>query len=97
MLILSRKKDEKIVINNDIQIQIIDIKSDTVKIGIDAPKHIKIYREEVWDNIQSENQRAAASTDSEMVPHSIQELHEHLSSRVEQASDDGSNQSSNEE
>lgn len=61
MLILSRKKDERIVIDDNIQIQIVDVRSDIVKIGIEAPKSVKIYREEVWSNIQKENREADVS------------------------------------
>ena len=55
MLILTRKKDEVIVINNDIKIRIVDIRSDGVKLGVEAPPHVKVYRKELWDNIQAEN------------------------------------------
>ena len=47
MLALSRKKDEAIVINDDIEIKVIEIKGDQVKIGISAPKSVPIYRKEV--------------------------------------------------
>ena len=47
MLALSRKKDEAVIINNDIEITIIEIKGDHVKLGITAPKSVPIYRKEV--------------------------------------------------
>ena len=56
MLILSRKVDEKIKIGNDISIQIIGISGDQVKIGVDAPKTVKVFRQEVYDDIQRQNQ-----------------------------------------
>ena len=59
MLILTRKKDESIIINGNIEIQIISIEEGRVKIGINAPKDIEIFRSEVFDKIQSENQAAA--------------------------------------
>ena len=63
MLALSRKKDEAIVINNDIEIKIIEIKGDQVKIGISAPKSVPIYRKEVYVQIQEAN-KAATETDT---------------------------------
>lgn len=51
MLVLSRKKNESIVINNDISIQVIKIRGDKVRLGIEAPKHIPVHRSEVHDAI----------------------------------------------
>ena len=59
MLALSRKKDEAIVINNNVEIKIIEIKGDQVKLGISAPKSVPIYRKEVYLQIQEANQAAA--------------------------------------
>jgi len=61
MLVLSRKKDQSIVIGDNIEITIIDIQSDQVRIGINAPKNIAIHRKEVYIEIQEENKRAAGS------------------------------------
>ncbi|MGN0161839.1 MAG: carbon storage regulator CsrA [Lachnospiraceae bacterium] len=61
MLALSRKKDEAIVINNDIEIKILEVKGDQVKLGISAPKSVPIYRKEVYVQIQEENKEAADS------------------------------------
>ena len=55
MLALSRKKDEAVIINDDIEITIIEIKGDQVKIGISAPKSVPIYRKEVYMQIQNAN------------------------------------------
>ncbi|MBQ1832451.1 MAG: carbon storage regulator CsrA [Treponema sp.] len=60
MLILSRKIDEKIKIGNDITLTIIEVHGDMVKIGVEAPKNVKIFRQEVFDAIQTENKAAAA-------------------------------------
>lgn len=65
MLALSRKRDEAIIINNDIEIKIIEIKGDQVKIGISAPKNIPIYRKEVYLQIQEANKEAANSVSVE--------------------------------
>ena len=58
MLALSRKKGEAIVINNNIEITVLELKGDQVKIGISAPKEVSIYRKEVYLEIQKENQAA---------------------------------------
>jgi carbon storage regulator len=61
MLALSRKKNESIVINNDIEITVLDIKGDQVKIGISAPKSVPVYRKEVYLQIQEANKAASES------------------------------------
>ena len=61
MLALSRKQNESIVIGNDIEITILDIKNEQVKIGINAPKHVGIYRKEIYLQIQEENKKAMES------------------------------------
>ena len=58
MLALSRKKNEAIVINNNIEITVLDIRGDQIKLGISAPKDIPIYRKEVYIQIQNENKEA---------------------------------------
>ncbi|MBS5931606.1 MAG: carbon storage regulator CsrA [Clostridiales bacterium] len=62
MLALSRKIGESIVINNDIEITILEIKGDQVKVGIAAPKSVPIYRKELYLQIQESNKEAADST-----------------------------------
>lgn len=64
MLALSRKKDEAIIINNDVEIKIIEIKGDQVKIGITAPKSVPIYRKEVYLQIEEANKEAAESVNN---------------------------------
>ncbi|MDR2144528.1 MAG: carbon storage regulator CsrA [Treponema sp.] len=61
MLILSRKINEKIMIGSDISISIIEIRGDQVRIGVDAPKTVKVFRQEVFDAIMAENKAAAQS------------------------------------
>jgi carbon storage regulator len=61
MLILSRKLNEKIVIGDGVVVSIIEIRGDQVKLGIDAPKSVKVFRQEVYDAIQEENRLAAGS------------------------------------
>jgi carbon storage regulator len=66
MLILSRKVDEKVIIGDDIKISIIEIRGDQVRIGIDAPKKLKVFRQEVYDAIKAENK--AASKSASVIP-----------------------------
>ena len=61
MLALSRKKNEALVINNNVEITILDIKGDQVKIGIEAPKEVPVYRKEVYLQIQESNKDAFKS------------------------------------
>ncbi|MBO4373704.1 MAG: carbon storage regulator CsrA [Lachnospiraceae bacterium] len=55
MLTLSRKKNESVVINNNIEVTILDVKGDQIKIGISAPKEVPIYRKEIYLQIQESN------------------------------------------
>ena len=61
MLVLSRKKDQAIMLGDNIEITIIDILGDQVKMGINAPKNVSIYRKELFIEIQEENKKAASS------------------------------------
>lgn len=58
MLALSRKKNEAIVINNNIEVTILEIKGEQVKLGISAPKEVPVYRREVYLQIQESNKNA---------------------------------------
>ncbi len=58
MLALTRKKNESIIIHNNIEITILEVKGEQVKIGIQAPKEVPIYRKEVYVQIQEANQEA---------------------------------------
>ena len=59
MLALARKVNESIMLGNDIEITLLEIKGDQVKIGISAPKSVPIYRKEIYLQIQEENKQAA--------------------------------------
>ncbi len=61
MLILARRLNEQIVIGDDIRVSVVDIRGDQVKLGIEAPRSVKVYRQEVYDAIQAENREAAQS------------------------------------
>ena len=58
MLALSRKKGEALVINNNIEVTVLEVKGDQVKIGISAPKEVPIYRKEVYLQIQDSNKES---------------------------------------
>ena len=60
MLVLSRKKDEKIVIGENITLMVIEIRGDKVRLGIDAPRDVAVHREEVYDAIKREAGQAQA-------------------------------------
>ncbi|MEL3904749.1 MAG: carbon storage regulator CsrA [Treponemataceae bacterium] len=67
MLILSRKTNQKIVIGENVEITIIEVKGEQVKIGIEAPRNLKVFRREVYEEIQKEN-RAAQITEKPFLP-----------------------------
>jgi len=67
MLVLSRQRDETIMIGDDIEITVVDIRGDKVRLGITAPTSVPVHRKEVYEAIQREN-RAAANIKPEDLP-----------------------------
>ena len=63
MLVLSRKKDEKIVIDKDIEITIVDIRGDKIRVGIKAPPNVAIHREELLKTTQTAQKLSETSVD----------------------------------
>ena len=59
MLALTRKRGESLVINNNIEVTVLEIRGDQIKLGIQAPKNVPIYRKEVYLQIQNENEEAS--------------------------------------
>lgn len=55
MLVLSRKKGERVVINNNIIVEVIEVRGDKVRLGIEAPKEMPVHRQEVWVAIHGDN------------------------------------------
>ncbi len=67
MLVLSRHAGESVVIANDIVVTILEVRGDVVRVGIEAPRHIQVHREEVHRELQAANQAAAASASPEAI------------------------------
>lgn len=65
MLILSRKTNQKILIGNNIELTIIEVRGDQVKVGINAPQEIQVFRQELYKEIQAENKSAATTLSSQ--------------------------------
>jgi carbon storage regulator len=68
MLVLSRKKNESIVINNDITIVVVEIRGDKVRLGVEAPKEVPVHRREVYDAIQRNDAANAHRPDAGTTP-----------------------------
>lgn len=66
MLVLSRQRDETIIIGDEIEITVVDIRGDKVRLGITAPTRIAVHRKEVYDAIKKENQDASRALDAEL-------------------------------
>lgn len=67
MLIITRRPGEKIMVGDDVVVEIIEVNGSSVRIGIAAPKAIPVYREEIWEAVKAEN-RAAAASDTQHLP-----------------------------
>lgn len=63
MLVLSRKKNESIIINNDIKIVVVEIRGDKVRLGVEAPREVPVHRHEVYEAIQRSNEAADSSVE----------------------------------
>lgn len=72
MLVLSRQRDETIMIGDDVEITVVDIRGDKVRLGINAPRHIQVHRKEVYDAIKRENEQAA-----KLRPRDVSDLVDH--------------------
>lgn len=59
MLVLSRQRDESIIIGDNVVVTIVDVRGDKVKLGITAPREVSVHRQEVYEAIRRENQQAA--------------------------------------
>jgi carbon storage regulator len=68
MLVLSRRKDETIMIGDSVEITVVDIRGDTIRLGITAPRTVSVHRKEIYDAIQQENIEAAQKTPESQAP-----------------------------
>lgn len=66
MLVLSRQRDETIMIGDDIELTVVDIRGDKVRLGIKAPSHVAVHRKEIYDAIKRENQQASCLKQNEL-------------------------------
>jgi len=66
MLRITRRVGERIILGDDVIIEVTEIKGQTVRIGIEAPRSVPIYREEIWLEVKSENEAAARSASAEL-------------------------------
>jgi carbon storage regulator len=67
MLVLSRQRDETIMIGDEIEITVVDIRGDKVRLGINAPSRIAVHRKEVYDAIKAENENASRLSDGDVL------------------------------
>ena len=74
MLVLARKTGQSIVINDNIEILVIEVRGDQVRLGIEAPRSIPVHRKELLEQIKLENVKAAAETDVETVSQALSNL-----------------------
>ena len=72
MLVLSRQRDESIIIGDDIEITVVDIRGEKVRLGINVPHHVPVHRKEVYEAIRREKEAAAAGTGHE--PQKVESL-----------------------
>ncbi|MGA2013639.1 MAG: carbon storage regulator CsrA [Solirubrobacteraceae bacterium] len=68
MLNITRRRGERIVLGDDIFVSVLEISGQTVRLGIDAPRSLRVYREELWLEVKRENEAAAHAADAEMPP-----------------------------
>ena len=71
VLVLSRKKNQSIIVGNDIEIMVVDVTYDQVKLGIKAPRDISVHRKEVYENVKKEMKVALNSEIPKITPHTI--------------------------
>jgi carbon storage regulator len=74
MLVLARKIGQSIVINDNVEVLVIEVRGDQVRLGIDAPRTIPVHRKELLEQIRAENVQAAAKADLDSVSKAISEL-----------------------
>jgi len=78
MLVLSRKKGQSIIIGDNIEITVVEIQGDTVRIGVNAPREVAVHRQEVFEQIAAENQQAQNSQGVKSKLNQLSELSKHI-------------------
>ncbi len=68
MLIITRKPGEKIMVGDDVVVHVMEIVGNTVRVGIQAPREVPVYREEIWNAVRSENEAAAGTAPDALPP-----------------------------
>jgi carbon storage regulator len=66
MLMMTRRAGQKIVLGDDITIEVVEVAGNTVRIGVSAPRSVPVYREEIWTAVRAENEAAASARDLEL-------------------------------
>lgn len=74
MLVLARKIGQSIVINDNIEVLVIEVRGDQVRLGIDAPRTIPVHRKELLEQIRAENVQAASEADLDVVSRAVNKL-----------------------
>lgn len=93
MLVLARRLNESIIIGDEIEVVVIDIKGDQVKLGIKAPKKITVHRKEIYEEIQQEN---IAALGSEFKPETLRDLADYFTRDKSKNSGDTDNKKTDE-
>jgi carbon storage regulator len=68
MLMMTRRAGQKIVLGDNITIEVVEVAGSTVRLGVDAPRSVPVYREEIWTAVRAENEAAATATDLPVPP-----------------------------
>jgi carbon storage regulator len=68
MLMMTRRAGQKIVLGDDITIEVVEVAGNTVRLGVNAPRSVPVYREEIWTAVRAENEAAATATELPSAP-----------------------------
>jgi len=85
MLILSRKVGESVTIGNDIVVKVVSLSGNQIRLGITAPREVRVLREEIFEAMQAENRAAAAAADS---ARRLEDAHKQLRKKTQERVDD---------
>ena len=86
MLIITRRPGEKIMVGDDVVVEVIEVSGSSVRIGIAAPKSIPVYREEIWAAVQAENKAAAQGAIAYFGTYEVDEPNKALTMKIEYSS-----------